>query len=1363
MSKLYSINNCENLTIGRSDPCDIVCENIANMSSHHLSISKNKDEFIAYMHGRNGGYIGGKFVRCKESIKLTYGQEVELYGLRFLWLETYIVIECELCKLKPHIIEVIETAEYATHIDHSIIDMDVERTNLCKPTTLYFSKSPRTFYSVKDEVIELDPPPEKHVENTKSSIMTIGPAFTMALPMLLGFTVTRFASKNGGTNTFMYTGIITAISSALLGATWAYSNIKNRNRELMIAEQKRQAAYKRYVNNSELLIRERYNLNVSMLRLMNPGINEYFADDYNKVLLWQRSEQDDDFLKVRLGVGNTPSDIDISIPKDRFSVVDDELKSLPQRLKSKYSILKDVPKTVDLRFDKCVGIISRNIILREERFFQFVMATAVIVSPLEVKIVCCINKGMITKEAIEGIRFIPHYVSGSTFFSNITSQNTHVSREDIYYIFITDDYERVVENIGDITKYSIVVVTDSFDKLPSNCTLIIQNEQQFSGYIKLSKNNSSRSQVYFDRVTADEVVKYSRVMQSIPVRCKEEQFALPDKLSYFELLGITINEAYIIDEWQANTTINEIKAPIGIAENGEILVLDLHEKKHGPHGLIAGMTGSGKSEILQTLILSLAVKYSPMDIGFFLIDYKGGGMAKLFEKLPHVLGSISNLSGKDIYRAMVSIRSENERRQIKFNKAFVNNIYEYHKLYKAGATKEAIPHIFIIIDEFAELKREEPEFMKELISVARVGRSLGVHLILATQKPTGVVDDNIFSNSRFRICLRLQDKSDSIEMLHKPDAADIRNPGRAYLQVGNDEVYVRFQGAYTMDKSLYTAKNKDIKFYETNGEEYVQKDEIKEEILTKPQLIQVVETICEAAKHKQYVRGRPLWLDPLPHILSYETFINKQSCGQHDNNTPNHYKHLIPIGIYDDPAHQKQEPLYINILDKGHHIILGTLQCGKSTLLSTISYALINNFNKNLINIYCVDFSGGKLAPFKESLLCGLYVGEENEEDVGKLMLFILEKIEERKSILRGGNFLQIKDNSLPAIVLMIDNFAAFRDKTSGQYDKDLEHILKTGMSYGIYVLAAANTISTADIPKRIFDCFCRCIPLKLKDKYEYKDALLIPSMDFAIPEDIRGRGLAKVGGAVCEFQAFLPVNAEDDFERTEILRKKIAELNAEIHSSYGTKEIKKIVSKVPRVPKKLTMKNFILELQNREQLSHCNGIPIGFFEQSGKTYFLPCENNKVVLISGRSKSGKSNLLQLIKAMYNICVDKEKNNASQGNYESVQDTYKSFDEDVDNLAESITFENGMRIFVYDEALPFAKLNEIKKQAGDNPYVIHLGGALDRQNVADFSYIPYSKQGAVLNAGKGIVRKTFDGYEYGEIVIPKFEEDSKRSN
>ena len=184
-------------------------------------------------------------------------------------------------------------------------------------------------------------------------------------------------------------------------------------------------------------------------------------------------------------------------------------------------------------------------------------------------------------------------------------------------------------------------------------------------------------------------------------------------------------------------------------------------------------------------------------MGLLLIDYKGGGMANLFKNLPHLLGTITNLDGSESMRALASVKAELSRRQRVFSEHGVNHINGYMKLFKAGEAAEPIPHLFIISDEFAELKKEQPEFMKELVSAARIGRSLGVHLILATQKPTGVVDDQIWSNSKFKLCLKVQDESDSKEVLKTPDAASITLPGRAYLPVGNNEIYELFQSAWS--------------------------------------------------------------------------------------------------------------------------------------------------------------------------------------------------------------------------------------------------------------------------------------------------------------------------------------------------------------------------------------------------------------------------------------------------------------------------------------------------------------------------------------------------------------------------------------
>lgn len=231
------------------------------------------------------------------------------------------------------------------------------------------------------------------------------------------------------------------------------------------------------------------------------------------------------------------------------------------------------------------------------------------------------------------------------------------------------------------------------------------------------------------------------------------------------------------NRWKENAPLLNMGAIVGIGKDGEKISLDLHEKYHGPHGLIAGMTGSGKSEFIITYILSMAINYHPYEVQFILIDYKGGGLAGAFEntvlgyKLPHLVGVITNLDKSEINRSFASIESELKRRQSLFNKAREKSgestidIYKYQKLYRDGVVDEPVAHLLIIADEFAELKNQQPEFMDQLISTARIGRSLGVHLILATQKPSGIVDAQIWSNTRFRVCLRVQETGDSSEVI----------------------------------------------------------------------------------------------------------------------------------------------------------------------------------------------------------------------------------------------------------------------------------------------------------------------------------------------------------------------------------------------------------------------------------------------------------------------------------------------------------------------------------------------------------------------------------------------------------------------
>ena len=332
------------------------------------------------------------------------------------------------------------------------------------------------------------------------------------------------------------------------------------------------------------------------------------------------------------------------------------------------------------------------------------------------------------------------------------------------------------------------------------------------------------------------MMNVAKVLSNIPIEFEDGLKQLPDAITFLEMEKVgKVEQLNILNRWHSNDSTSSLKAEVGVDSQGDLMYLDLHEKFHGPHGLIAGMTGSGKSEFIITYILSMAINYSPDDVAFILIDYKGGGLAFAFENkatgkiLPHLAGTITNLDKAEMDRTLVSISSEIKRRQKIFNDArdklneSTIDIYKYQKYFKEGKLEEAIPHLFIICDEFAELKSQQPDFMDNLISVARIGRSLGVHLILATQKPSGVVNDQIWSNTKFRVCLKVQDESDSKEMLKRPEAASLKQTGRFYLQVGYDEYFALGQSGwcgakYYPSEKIVKQVDKSINFLNDNGD-----------------------------------------------------------------------------------------------------------------------------------------------------------------------------------------------------------------------------------------------------------------------------------------------------------------------------------------------------------------------------------------------------------------------------------------------------------------------------------------------------------------------------------------------------------------
>jgi S-DNA-T family DNA segregation ATPase FtsK/SpoIIIE len=289
------------------------------------------------------------------------------------------------------------------------------------------------------------------------------------------------------------------------------------------------------------------------------------------------------------------------------------------------------------------------------------------------------------------------------------------------------------------------------------------------------------------------------------------------------------------------------------------------------------------------------------------------------------------------------------------------DIYKYQQLYREKIVKEPLPHLFIISDEFAELKTQQPEFMEQLISAARIGRSLGVHLILATQKPSGVVDDQIWSNSKFRVCLKVQEKSDSQDMIKCPDAAELSQTGRFYLQVGFNELFAMGQSAWCGAEYLPSdvaekPVDKSIQVIDTLGRTVISvKPEKKASAKAKTkQIVSIVKYLSDLAVDEG-VAARPLWLDPIPAHIYVDQLEEKY--GNKSTGTV-----LCPIvGEYDDPFNQKQNVLTIPLSAEGNCLVFGATGNGKTTFATTLCYSLIKNHTPDEVNLYLMDYGSETL------------------------------------------------------------------------------------------------------------------------------------------------------------------------------------------------------------------------------------------------------------------------------------------------------------------------------------------------------------------------------------------------------------------
>ena len=1065
--------------------------------------------------------------------RLKFGQILSAGCVRLVWLGDFLALGADGdCALEPLLQEkILSPGERFDKMQESTAEGWESGT---------FRRSPRGTSGLHEETLELELPPEQLPERKESLLLTAGPALTMTVPMLLGCSVTLYAAKTGygGGGIYLYLGIVTAVSSAGLAFFWSLARMREDKKREVCEKQLRREEYEEYLQRIRRRLSEEAGYNTAMLHQLYPSAEECLQYTENRPELWNRTPDEKDFLFVRLGLGSVPFQVHLEIPKTGYRNERDPLVSVMRRTAEEFRYLKSVPFGVSLQTEPVLGFTGSGAVqLMQLAAAQLSSAC----SGSDLKLGFFWNREESDSRDWDCFRLFPHVWSedGSR---RLLAADREEAEEVLAYLTglfqkrgerqekCHSHYVLFFQNSsvlqGEWLRHCLLEREEDFwisavflasrpEELPFFCRTVVLSDGRRASVRNPETSVAEQTDFIPDRVSRWMLEAFGKRTAGIQTGEEQRSHAPPEQPGFLRLHNAcTVQELSIEENWKSGQTWQNIRARIGYGANGDPCFLDIHEKHHGPHGLIAGATGSGKSVLLESFLLSLAVRYSPEDISFFIIDFKGGGLANQFEGIPHLAGSITNLSGSRIQRALLSVKSENRRRQKLLASAGVNHIDAYTRLVKSGRAEEPMPHLLLVIDEFAELKREFPDFMQELVSVAQVGRSLGIHLILATQKPGGTVSESIWSNSRFRICLRVQSRQDSMDMLHHGEAAGLVRPGQAYLQVGNDDIFRLFQAAcpeYPYEGETGRFRNGAVMLTRTGARAVpplpVQSRETELEAVTGE--------IKRTAHRQKLVPCRPLWLPPLPDRITLAELKENEAEISESGSKEENPDLRTPVGLLDDPAHQRQLPLEVNFTEKGHMAVCGGAFCGKSTFLHTMISGLLQNFSEDRLQVLILDFSSHLLEGLadRKQVLAVLGEGEENRTEEW------MKKLEEEMNFRRKNGAGHRQD-----VLLVIDQLPEFRRETCGIYDDLLETLAVCGRQLRLYLAVSAAGFGIMEIPFRLAENIPQVFCLEQTDPLRYQDCLRVNRIMVYPEPGHRGRGLAAVCGSVFEFQTALAV-----------------------------------------------------------------------------------------------------------------------------------------------------------------------------------------------------------------------------------------------
>lgn len=1197
--RVIDASGVSSLTIGSSANCDIVVGG-EYIKDDEIILSKRQEGFIVEVKKTTYGvYVNGKKAKSQDVIRNGDFLSISDYFFYFKNNKIWTQIRKDMAIRSLNYIDQAEQNSYPK-----------------------FNRNTRVKTVVCDDKIEILDPPTKPQKPKNNLFMRLLPS----LGMLIAAGVMAFF---GGAMIIM-----SAISGAMAIFTTIMS-IKEGNKDYKQSTAERIEKYNAYIAKKKGEIQQCRAQEHDELEALfvsqsveRSRFNSFSSD------LFDRSKEDEDYLCVRLGDGDVLSKREVNYKKQEKLEIEDDLQLIPEQLCAEYKNVHNAPIVCDFKAINAMGIVGAPG-FRFEFLKNIVIDIAARQYFSDVKMVFVAKKEQ--KNQIQWLRFLPHVYNDAVggrnivcddesknlifeyLYKELTIREQNKSFSENIIVFFYDEYgfkshpiSKFVSKAKDLG-VTFVFFGDTVADIPQGCGYIVSIKDAQNATLINTQNGSEMSEFVYPNIQTAQAEAIVKLLAPVYTEEISLEGTLTKNISMFELLNIlAVDDIDLKSRWEKSQVFKSMAAPLGVSKTG-VVYLDLHDKAHGPHGLVAGTTGSGKSEILQTYILAMSTLFHPYEVGFVIIDFKGGGMVNQFKRLPHLLGAITNIDGKEINRSLKSIKAELQKRQRLFAEVDVNHIDKYIKKFKAGEAKIALPHLIIIVDEFAELKAEQPEFMKELISAARIGRSLGVHLILATQKPSGQVNEQIWSNSRFKLCLKVQSPEDSNEVIKSPLAAEIKEPGRAYLQVGNNEIFELFQSAYSGASEKTDDSNiKEFTIYSLteSGKRvpvYTQKKK-KSGSGSATQLEAIVKYVADYCDSIHLPKLPDICLPSLADCIDFIPCDRKTEA-------PGSYE--VEIGVYDDPENQYQG-VYTVDLGSNNLMIIGSAQSGKTNVLQNIIRSLSTKYTPDEANIYIIDFASMVLKNFDKLNHVGGVVCPSEDEKLKNLFKLLNTEIESRKEKLMSvgvSSFAAYKEageKDLPLIVLLIDNLTALKELYF-QDDDELLNLCREGLTVGISVVIA--NAQTAGIGYKYLSNFSARMTLYCNDSNEYSS--LFDHCSERI-DSIPGRSIIEIDKGHYECQSYLAFKGEKEIDRVQEIKKYVSEVNA-----ANPKEMAK---KIPLIPASLT-KRFVVE-QFGNYMKNKFSIVTGLDYATVTPYVLDFSTVGLLAIAGREGAGRHNWLK---------------------------------------------------------------------------------------------------------------------------------------